>query len=102
MKKLLKVFIAVLAIVIAFSAWSWFSAKKNLADYVVKVQPGMQLTDARAYANQMGLKYVATSRRDDAGQFRDLVTATGVMGRHVCEILHDGTVVVKVERNFHD
>jgi hypothetical protein len=102
MKKLLKVCGILLVIVIVLFSWSWFSTKKKLADYVLKVQPGMQLTEARSYARQMGLKYVASSHRDEAGHYRDLVTATGVMGRYVCEIQHDGTVVIKATMQFHD
>jgi uncharacterized protein YxeA len=102
MKKLLKVFVIILAIVVALFSWNWFSAKRALADYVHKVQPGMQVTEARSYAMQKGLKYVISSYKDEAGRFRDLVTATGVMGRYVCEVQHDGTVVVKVNQRFHD
>ena len=40
MKKLLKVFVIFLAIVVALFGWSWFSTKKKIADYVLKVQPG--------------------------------------------------------------
>ena len=100
--KLLKAFVILLAIVVALSVWNWFSTKRALADYALKVQPGTQVTEARTYARQKGLKYVASSYRDEAGRFHDLVTSSGVMGRYVCEIQHDGTVVVKVTRQFND
>jgi uncharacterized protein YxeA len=102
MKKILKVFVIVLLIMVALFCWSWFSAKKKLADYVLKVQPGMQLTEAQSYAKHMGLKYVASTYKDVAGHYRDLVTATGVMGRYVCEIQHDGAVVIKTTKRFQD
>jgi hypothetical protein len=102
MNKMLKVFIIILVIVIASFSWSWFHTKKKLDDYVHKVQPGMQLTEVRTYARQMGVKYVVSSHRDEAGHFSDLVTASGVMGRYVCEVQHDGTVVIQVTKRFHD
>jgi len=102
MMKILKVFVILMAIVVALSVWNWFSSKKTLADYALRVQPGMQVTEARSYARQKGLKYVASSYRDEAGRFHDLVTSSGVMGRYVCEIQHDGTIVIKVSRQFHD
>ena len=102
MKKLLKVLLVLLAIMVATFGWSWFSSKKKLGDYALKVHSGMALTEARSYARQMGLKYVVSSHRDETGRFRDLVTASGVMGRHVCEIQHDGTVVEKVTSQFQD
>jgi hypothetical protein len=102
MKKLSRVVVLILAIVIMLFIWSWFSSKKELAAYVQKVQPGMQVTEARSYAGQMGLKYVAASQRGESDTYRDLVTSTGVMGRYVCEIQHDGTVVVKVTSTLHD
>lgn len=102
MKKLLRVFLIVLAVGFALFSWNWFSTKRALDDYVHKLKPGMQVTEAQSYARQMGLKYVASSHRDEGGQFRDLVTAAGVMGRYVCEIRHDGTVVQKATQLFHD
>lgn len=102
MKKVLKVCLIILVMVVVSFAWNWFSSKKTLDDYVLKVQPGMQLTEARSYARKMGLKYIASSYGNEAGRFRDLVTASGVMGRYVCEIQHDGTLVIKVTRQFHD
>ena len=102
MMKLLKTLVILLAIAAAPFVWSWFSSRKALADYVLKVQPGMQVTEARSYARQKGLKYVASPHSDEAGRFHDLVTSSGVMGRYVCEIQNDGTVVVKVTRRFND
>lgn len=102
MKKLLKIFGIILVIVIILIGWSWFSTKKKLTDYVLKVQPGMQMAEARSHASQMGLRYVASSYKDEAGHYRDLVTASGVMGRYVCEIQHDGAVVIKATKRFND
>lgn len=102
MKKTLKVFLIMLAFLVVSVVWNWFSSKKKLDDYVLKIQPGMQLAEARSYAKKAGLKYIASSHGDGARQLRDLVTASGVMGRYVCEIQHDGTVVIKVTQQFHD
>lgn len=102
MRKILKVFLIILVMVVVSFAWNWVSAKKRLDDYVHKVRPGMQLAEARSYARKMGLKYVASSYGNEAGRFRDLVTASGVMGRYVCEIQHDGTTAIKVTQKFHD
>ncbi|MDD5286664.1 MAG: hypothetical protein PHD54_12465, partial [Desulfuromonadaceae bacterium] len=83
--------ISILALLVVSFGWSWFYSKKKLVEFSLKVHPGMQLIEARSYARQVGLKYVISSRRDELGRFRDLVTASGVMGRYVCEIQHDGT-----------
>lgn len=102
MKKIAKGLVIILVIGFAFFSWNWFSAKRSLADYVQKIQPGMQLAEAQAYAKQKGLKYKSFSRRNEAGLFTDYVMPDGVMGRFLCEIQHDGTVVVKVDRQFND
>ena len=69
MKKLLKIFVIILAVGFALFSWSWFSAKRALVDYVHKVQPGMQVTEARSYAKQKGLKYVISSYKDEMTYF---------------------------------
>ena len=102
MKKTVKGCMIILAILVVSFACSWVSSKNKLDDYVLRVQPGMQLTEARSNARKMGLKYVASSHGDEAGHFRDLVTASGVLGRYVCEIQHDGTRVIKVTQQFND
>lgn len=102
MKKVLRIGIIILAMGFILFSWNWFSAKKTITDFVLKVQPGMQVSEARSYAREMGLKYIAASQRDKSGNYRDIVTATGVMGRSVCEIQHDGAVVMKVGSTFHD
>lgn len=90
-----------LVTVLMFSL-SWFSAKRNLAGFAAKVQPGTALDVTRSEARQRGLKYVVSSYRKEDGLFHDLVTSSGVMGGAVCEIQHDGRLVVKVIRQFHD
>jgi hypothetical protein len=102
MKQVLRIVIIILVMGFVLFNWNWVSSKKAIADFSHKVQPGTQVSEARSYAGQMGLKYISASHRDESGHYRDLVTSTGVMGRAVCEIQHDGTVVMKVISTVHD
>jgi len=102
MKKMLKIFVITLAAGLALFSWNWFSAKRALTSYVHRIQPGMQVTEAQLSARQMGLKYKSFSRRNEAGLFTDYVIPDGVMGRYICEIQHDGAVVISVISRFND
>lgn len=79
-EKLLKIFVLILALVVVSFGWNWFYSKKKLEEFSLRVRPGMQLIEVRSHARQLWLQYVISSRRDESGRFRDLVTESGIMG----------------------
>ena len=102
MKRLFSVLTFILLFAVSLLVWNIFSSVRRIEQFAQEVKPGIQVTDARLQARQMGLKYISSSRRDEAGHFRDLVTSSGIMGRFFCEVQHDGNVVISAKKGTMD
>lgn len=102
MKKLRNVLGFVVMSVVVMFVWNILTTVRKIEQFASEVKPGAQVGEARSQARQMGLKYISSSRRDEAGQFCDLVTSSGVMGRFICEVRHDGNVVISTGKSVLD
>lgn len=102
MKKIVRILAIVLLLAVMFSVWNWFSGKRAISAYILKVQPGISIDAAKKDASDMGLNYRSRSQRNESGLFVDMAIPDGVMGRYVVEIHHDGSTVVKVIKRFND
>jgi hypothetical protein len=92
-RKLIGIIVFILALVLVFDAVQWYQTKQALVSFCRETTAGTSLAGARERASSKGLRFVGSS----AGRRRGvaLVTATGVMGRYVCEIEYDGDRVVR-------
>ncbi len=99
-----KIFLTVLAgIVLIFlaSAVIGYRTKQKLVEYCRGTTAGTPINVARETALKNGFRYIESSSVE--GKLRKaLVTASGVMGRVVCEIEHDGNRVVKTSCRSND
>lgn len=95
---LIKATLAVVVVVVLFSIVSWYRTKRDLARYCRETTAGIPLATATENARQHGFRFLDYSSADH----KAFVLATGVMGRYVCEIEHDGKHVVKTTLNFND
>lgn len=102
MKKLRNILGFVVMSVVVMFVWNILTTVRKIEQFASEVKPGAQVGEARSQARQMGLKYISSSRRDEAGHFRDLVTSSGIMGRFFCEVQHDGTVVISAKKGTMD
>lgn len=100
-KKLFKIFLLFLALLILFTAFQWSQTKRKLAAYCRETTAGSSLAGARERALREGFRFIDSSS-DGGGRRTALVTASGVMGRIVCEIEHDGDRVIKASLNKND
>ncbi len=93
-KKLFKVFLLFLVLLVLLSAFQWSRTKRKLAAYCSETTAGTTLSRARENALRNGFRFIDGSG-SEGGRSTALVTASGVMGRIVCEVEHDGDRVIK-------
>ncbi|MRR06519.1 MAG: hypothetical protein EG828_06170 [Deltaproteobacteria bacterium] len=97
-KRLIMWFFCIIFIFVLFWFNSWFQSKKALDLYCRDTTAGTLLAGAEEHARQHGFRFINYSSADHTA----FVTASGVMGRYVCVLEHDGKRVVKSALNFND
>lgn len=96
-RKILKAALAVIILIFLVNVADGYRTKKKLVRYCRETTAGTPLAGAKEKALQSGFRFFDSSSRTKA-----LVTASGVLGRYVCEIEHDGERVVKASLLFKD
>ncbi|MBT1075614.1 hypothetical protein [Geobacter grbiciae] len=96
-KKIFKLVLAVIAVTFLVGVADGYRTKKKLVGYCRETVAGTSLVAAKEKALQSGFRFF-----DSTSPTKALVTASGVMGRYVCEIEHDGERVVKATLLFKD
>lgn len=96
-KKILKPALAVIVLMFLVSLANGYRTKQKLVRYCRETVAGTSLAVAKEKALQNGFRF-----SDQSSRTRVLVTASGVLGRYVCEIEHDGERVVKASLLFKD
>jgi hypothetical protein len=97
-KRLSTWFLGIIVLIIIFCVSSWYQTKKSLVRYCQETSAGSSLARAEESARQHGFRFTNYSSADH----KAFVTASGVMGRYVCVIEHDGKRVVKSSLDFND
>ncbi|ABB32884.1 hypothetical protein GeomeDRAFT_0414 [Geobacter metallireducens RCH3] len=96
-KKVFKLVLAVIILMFLVGVADGYRTKKKLVGYCRETAAGTLLAVAKEKALQSGFRFF-----DSTSPTKALVTASGVMGRYVCEIEHDGKQVVKATLLFKD
>jgi hypothetical protein len=91
-------FLGFILLIVILCAASWYQTKKSLVNYCRETPVGTSLARAEERARQHGFRFINYSSADH----KAFVTASGVMGRYVCVIEHDGKRVVKSSLDFND
>jgi len=97
-KRLFRWFLGSIFLIIIFCVSSWYQTKKSLVRYCQETAAGTSLARAEERARQHGFRFINYSSADH----KAFVTASGVMGRYVCVLEHDGKRVVKSALDFND
>ncbi len=100
-RKLFKVILLIILLLFLFSAYQWLQTKRELAHYCRETTAGTSLAGARERALRNGFRFIDGSGPVDSRKTA-LVTASGIMGRIVCEIEHDGDRVIRASMNKND
>lgn len=97
LKKICKAVLAVIVLIFMVSLANGYRTKKKLVRYCRETPTGTSLVSAKEKALQNGFRIY-----DNPPRNKVLVTSSGVMGRYICEIEHDGDRVVKALLLFND
>lgn len=97
-KRLFAWFLGIIGLIAIICITSWYQTKKSLVNYCQETPAGTSLASAEERARQHGFRFINYSSADH----KAFVTASGVMGRYVCVIEHDGKRVVKSALDFND
>lgn len=96
-----KVVAAAIGIIVLITAINGYRTKRRLVQYCRETTGGTTLAAARQKAAQQGFRFIDSSSADNPRRTA-LVTASGVMGRVVCEVEHDGIKVLKASLHGND
>ena len=92
------IFVTIFFLIAVVTFATWYQTKKRLVRYCRETTAGTSLVDAHETARQSGFHFLNYSSMGH----KAYVTATGVMGRYICEIEHDGKRVIRTRLNFND
>jgi hypothetical protein len=101
-KKVMTIFAAAVVAMAAYFIFSWVTAREALQQYCSQLSKGTSVETARSMALQKDLRFMSSRSANAQGAFIALVTSSGVMGRYVCKIDHNGQTVIKATLNFND
>jgi hypothetical protein len=101
-KKVMIILTAAVIVIAAYFIFSWVMAREAIQQYCSQLSKGTSVETARNMALQKDLRFISSRSANAQGAFIALVTSSGVMGRYVCKIDHDGQTVTKATLSFND
>ena len=105
MKKIywiLLIFAAFIIAIVGYSIFSWTKAKSEVQQYCSQLSVGTSIEEAKGMALKRGLRFYSSQLPNSKGEYSALVTSSGVMGRYVCIVEHNGRTVTKARLQFND
>jgi len=105
MKKIyfiLLILAALMVAIVGYSIFSWVTAKREVQQYCSQLSEGTSVDAAKGMALKRGLRFYSSQPPNSKGEFSALVTSSGVMGRYVCIVEHNGRTVTKARLRFND
>jgi hypothetical protein len=107
MKKifLILLILAVLIVAVAIvehSLYTRMQAESEVQQYCSQLSQGTSLDAAKSMALKRGLRFNSSQLPNSKGEYSASVTSSGVMGRYVCIVEHNGLTVTKTRLQFKD
>jgi hypothetical protein len=103
MKKIFLVIVGALMVaIVGYSIFSWMTAKREVQQYCSQLSEGTSVDAAKSMALKRGLRFYSSQPPNSKGEYSALVTSSGVMGRYVCIVEHNGRTVTKARLRFND
>jgi uncharacterized protein YxeA len=108
MKKIFLILLIILAglivavAVIEHSIYTRMQAEGEVQQYCAQLSQGTSVDEAKSIASKRGLRFYSSQPSNAQGEYAALVTSSGVMGRYVCIVEHNGRTVTKVRLQFND
>jgi hypothetical protein len=104
-----KIFLALLILaglmviaIVGYSIFTWTKTKSEVQQYCSQLSEGTSLDAAKSMALKRGLRFYSSQPPNSKGEYSALVTSSGVMGRYVCIVEHNGRTVTKARLRFND
>jgi hypothetical protein len=105
MKKIFLVLLilaALMAAIVGYSIFTWMTAKREVQQCCSQLSEGTSVDAAKSMALKRGLRFYSSQPPNSKGEYSALVTSSGVMGRYVCIVEHNGQTVTKARLRFND
>jgi hypothetical protein len=105
MKKIFLILLILAALIVAIVGYSIFTmvtAKREVQQYCSQLSEGTSVDVAKDMALKRGLRFYLSQPPNSKGEYSALVTSSGVMGRYVCIVEHNGQTVKKARLQFND
>ncbi|MCJ7662644.1 MAG: hypothetical protein MUO24_00220 [Desulfobacterales bacterium] len=88
--------------IVGYAFFSWTQGKGEVQHYCSQLSEGTSIDAAKGMALKRGLRFYSSQTPDSKGEYSALVTRSGVMGRYVCIVEHNGRTVTKARLRFND
>ena len=105
MKKIyliLLILAALMVVIVGYTIFTWMQAKGEVRQYCSQLSEGTSVDAAKDMASKRGLRFYSSQLPNSKGEYSALVTSSGVMGRYVCVVEHNGRTVTKARLQFND
>jgi len=105
MKKIyliLLILAALMVVIVGYTIFTWMQAKGEVRQYCSQLSEGTSVDAAKDMALKRGLRFYSSQLPNSKGEYSALVTSSGVMGRYVCVVEHNGRTVTKARLQFND
>lgn len=96
------IIICAFGLVVTITTISWALGKRAVEEFCTSVTAGASVDVARERAAAARLRFRLPGVTQEDGTHMVFVTSSRVMGRHVCEVTHDGTKVIEARLRFND
>jgi hypothetical protein len=98
----LSIVAALVVVIVGYSIFVWMKAKSEVQQYCSQLTEGTSVDAAKSMAITRGLRFYSPQPSNSKGEYSGLVTSSGVMGRYVCIVEHNGKTVRKVRLRLND
>jgi hypothetical protein len=89
-------------LVVSITTISWALGKRAVEEFCTSITAGASVDKARDWAVAARLRFRLPGVTQEDGTHMVFVTSSRVMGRHVCEVTHDGAQVIEARLRFND
>jgi hypothetical protein len=96
------IIICAVVVVVTFTSISWGLGRRAVEEFCTSITAGASVDRARERAAAARLRFRLPGVTQADGTHMVFVTSSRVMGRHVCEVTHDGAKVIETRMRFND
>jgi len=96
------IIICAVGVVVTVTTISLVLGKRAVEKFCISITAGASVDRARERAAAARLRFRLPGVTQTDGTHMVFVTSSRIMGRHVCEVTHDGAKVIEARMRFND